>query len=162
MNDAIKTVVLPNWIYLEFVISSLISLAIYVVMVIKVFKRTASLIFIVISFFLSLIIASPAVVSYTIITQLDIFPRHVKFIEMDFSGLKNDLAAINDIRDIALKHGGSCVNNVCTMKVLSFKHNINETWVKFGKESNDEFYCNCSSPIDYEFGKNALVAKVKI
>lgn len=162
MNDAIKTVVLPNWIYLEFVICSLISLAIYVVMVIKVFKRTASLKFTVISFFLSLFIASPAVVPYTIITQLDIFPRHVKFIEMDFSGLKNDLAATNDIRDIALKHGGSCVNNVCTMKVLSFKHNINETWVKFGKESNDEFYCNCSSPIDYEFGKNALVAKVKI
>ena len=162
MNEAIKIAIVPNWIYLEFGICSLISLAIYVVMVIKVFKRTASLKFTVISFFLSLFIASLAVVPYTIITQLDIFPRHVKFIEMDFSGLKNDLAATNSIRDTALEHGGSCVDNVCTMRVLAFKHNINETWVKFGKESNEEFYCNCSSPIDYEFGKNALVAKVKI
>ncbi len=94
MNDAIKSVVIPNWIYLEFWISALLSLSIFVVIAIKHMKFTSRggpLInkYILGSIF-SALIGVPAIVSYNIITQFDIYPQYVKYFEMDFSRLKDN------------------------------------------------------------------------
>ena len=160
MHDVIKVIHVSNWMYLFFVFSALASLAIFAMVVRRIFKRTTNFKFNVISYLLFMFITSAAVQSYTMITQFDIYPQHVKFVDIDFSSLES--STMNAIRKTAMEHGGSCVNNVCTMPVLSFEHNTHETLVKFGKESDDKLYCNCRSPIDYEFNRNSLVAKINL
>ena len=163
MHDVINVIHVSNWMYLFFVISALASLAIFAMVVRRIFKRTTNFKFNVISYLLFMFITSAAVQSYTMITQFDIYPQHVKFVEIDFSSYYLEVlesSTMNAIRKTAMQHGGSCVNNVCTMPVLSFEHNAHEAWVKLGKESDDKLYCYCHSSINYEFGKNTFGAKI--
>ena len=97
MHDVIKVIHVSNWMYLFFVISALASLAIFAMVVRRIFKRTTNFKFNVISYLLFMFITSAAVQSYTMITQFDIYPQHVKFVDIDFSSLES--STMNKVLD---------------------------------------------------------------
>jgi hypothetical protein len=93
---------------------------------------------------------------------MKIYPPRVKYIVMDFSHSHLKESDTMDIYNGFVKDKrASCSNKKCTIPVIEFKHDREETAAQFSTESKDMFYCaNCPSPIDFDWSKRELYAHV--
>lgn len=112
-------------------------------------------------FLVWIICLAPAVTFYTIITEIEIYPKYVKTVKLDMSHSNFESDLISDIVKEAKSDNGTCEGKVCTMKVINFQHNRTEVIMRVSNESDGEIYCGvCASHIYFDFGHMELVAHV--
>lgn len=153
---------IPAWHYVLFAVCALITTWVIIHSWYRIITRTGNPKYFFPMLCLFLIFSYPTIVYYVDITQMKIYPAKVKYIVMDFSHSHLKESDTMDIYNSFVKDKrASCSNKKCTIPVIEFNHDREQTAAQFSTESKDMFYCaNCPSPIDFDWSKKEFYAHV--
>lgn len=154
---------IPIWHYVLFAVCALVTAWVIIHSWYRIITRTGSPKYFFRILCLFLIFSYPAIVYYVDITQMKIYPSRVKYIVLDFShSYLSESDTVSMVNSTKTTKNAICTNDKkCTIPVVSFKHNRNETFVQFSAESKDVLYCgDCPSPIFFDWSKKEFYAQI--